>query len=222
MSVSAAAATGRSLRSGDTLTLVATVRSTTNAVLSGVALTWSSLSPEWAAIDQSGRVTFALGKALGTRLLSFRAQAGTVAGQASVTTSDWSYSESVNPVSLATTYSASLGSIPGVGFNSPRLTISCLNAFVLVQLSSSGITESGRITYRFSGQAPVSATWNESSDFRALFAPSQPAARTFVSQIAVADTLHAEWLFFTSGLARGAWLLRGWQNAVPQVMARCP
>jgi hypothetical protein len=79
------------------------------------------------------------------------------------------------------------------------------------------ITRSGSVTYRITGLPSVSATWGESVGFTALFAPSP---RTFVSQVAVSDSL----LFRAStfeGVVESALLVRDMRSYLPRVESPC-
>lgn len=205
-----------SLHAGDSLALVARgiTQSGARIALNGVA--WTSSEPQFAAITSRDFLRHLPGTAAGARTIRVNAGWRGLTGSGDVRLNGWSFRASQDRVSLDSLFVLE----KAFGEFGMMLRVSCQQRskqFSASVTTGGRITRSGSVTYRITGLPSVSATWGESVGFTALFAPSP---RTFVSQVAVSDSL----LFRAStleGVVESALLVRDMRSYLPRVESPC-
>lgn len=214
--------TGFYVRAGDQVQLNASVVSTNGTAIPDVQIAWESLNPAVMQVSATGLVTFRADTSLGVTSYSVRASVQGRSSTRAIPSHDWTLTRTQDPVDLSVITTARLLPIPGEGTHDISLWFACGPPTFLAAVLHSSVNNSGAISYRFSGKAPVSTVWMEGSDYGGVYAPTSAAAKVFGAQMAGSDTLHASILLYGSGTARGTWLLRGWQYPYSRVISGCP
>ena len=217
--ITVSGAAGISLRHGDSLQLHAVASDSSGRVVSGTTLVWSGGREGTLTVDNAGLVRAVRGSGFGTGFFVIKAEANGTSGSTSVWIRDWSFSKTFDPVSLDTTTYLSQGSSEG----GLTLTIRCSrkNMKFEAYVSTGQITQDGTVTWRLSNGAPRTESWSESTDFRSLFYRGGDP-RSFVAQLAAADTFFFQYRVFQSGTRSGHFLLRHMSDYTPKVLASCP
>jgi hypothetical protein len=139
----------------------------------------------------------------------------------------WHFSSGVDPASLVKSTFAYLdaeSTFPGATLYPGSLYVRCrANVFEVYVGTGTRITANGTVFYRFGkAQSETTATWNESTDFKALFVPGgQQAAKDFALRVVSSDTLFFANTEFGGTRRQMLFVLTGLGKYLPSVLTAC-
>lgn len=216
----------RNRHQGDTLQLRAALRDAAGAVLSGIPVSWLSRDTTRATITAGGLLT--VGRTVSVSQngiytdparVRVVATAGGVSDSLNLEFNGWSLGFSTDPVTLAQRVQGYLSSLIGAE-GPPAVYLLCTDRVVSLYISTSFVTGSGEVTYRFSGQSATTENWLEASNFRALYYPAATDT-AFARRLTAADSLLFRIHKFQGADVTATFVLRGASEVVPQVIAAC-
>lgn len=198
-------------RPGKTAQLTATAYDVAGAVIPGVVVSWSTSSPAIATVTQGGVVSAVEGSGFGSGFTTVTASSGAVEGRATIHFDAWSFSASTDPVNGKRITEAIRGPLHF------RCTAGVLEAYV----TTTDVTASGFVEYRFDAGTPRSELWSESTNFQALFYPGNK--RNFASEVARSSELLFRYSRFLGGTRTVSIdFLNGLTPYLPRLFAACP
>jgi len=204
-------------RGGDVVQFTVRVRDTKGQEMPGEPVVWSTGSSV-ATIDQQGLLAFP-DTAIGGISVTVQATAGGKSATRFLSARDWRVYRSVDAVTLEPSVSASIGTARG-SLQRFDLVVECRGNQMLAYVVGSEITRDGSVELRFSGADAMHLTWNESTNFKALFIP--PGSRGwFTGQLETRDTLHLRYNRFPTGEVTGHFVLREAWRAIRHPIEAC-
>ncbi len=198
-------------RPGMTVQLTATAYDGEGSIVTGRPISWSSSSPTIATVSPDGLLAAVEGSGFGTGFIIVTASVDGIAGTANIWFDAWSFSQTIDPVN-------------GSQFTEAvrhELNFRCTAGHLETFIRASGVTASGAVEYRLDNRASRSESWNESTNFRALFYPGD--VHQFARDVAASDSLVFRYSLFTGGtpLVRID-LFRGLAPYLTRLFAACP
>lgn len=180
--------TDHNLHVGDTYQLEANVEDVRGRDLPDAEVNWmidpaASYAPPYASVTKDGLLSIESPMNFSLRIV---AASGGVSDEAFESIRGWGFEEDVDPISGRSYALASLGANIGAE-GRPRLHLRCEDDDLDLYISVTFVTGSGWVRYRIGDGSERVESWQESSDFDAVFYPGDPSA--LVDRLAAADTV---------------------------------
>lgn len=220
VTVSAAPSSAFNLYEGDSVQLTATARDIFGNALAGRSATWTSSKPQYASVSSGGLVRAAVGQNAGSTAVTITATIDGKSGTRNVLLNGWRYfAPTIDPVTLQSLSSLSLFSDPIGSSEGMTLEFRCVSHNADAYVATSSITNSGAVTYRFANSGAQNATWNEATNFQALFYPGD--AFTFASQVGSSDTLFFQYTKYLGGTTHALFITRSMRPYLDSLRSHC-